>query len=52
MILFRIDKSTFEVYGKKIDSFYIIFLLKISAFLDPPKKDMAAVWMFSQRRIV
>ena len=31
MILFGLDKSTFKVYEKKkIDSFYIIFILKIS----------------------
>ena len=31
MILFELDKSTLKVYEKNFFSFYIIFILKISA---------------------
>ena len=53
MILFELDNSTVKVYEKKklfiLDHFYI---KNLSIFLAPPKKGMAAVWMFSQRRII
>ena len=52
MILLRLDNNTLKIYEKKKKnySFYIIFTLKI--FLAPSKKGMAAVGMFSQRRIM
>ena len=53
MILFGLDKSTLKVYEKKslliLHNFYI---KNLSIFLASPKTGMAAVWMFSQRRII
>ena len=50
MIIFGLDNKVYE--KKKLFILDNSYIKNLSIFLAPPKKSMAAVWKFSQRKII